>query len=90
MRRTFDYYAGADAAAPDHDSWWRYGPDGKLGDAGAAVGGTINASHARDLRLAAAGGTLTAAQATALQGLCHGQRRRLLAVLPCRLRRLGT
>jgi len=58
MQRQFNYFSNADGT-PDHDSWWRYGPDGKLGDAAAAAGGTITASHARDLGLAAAGGTLT-------------------------------
>ena len=67
MQRQFNYFSDADGT-PDHDSWWRYGPDGKLGDAAAAAGGTITASHARDLGLAAAGGTLTLGQATALQG----------------------
>ena len=67
MQRTFDYFSNADGT-PDHDSWWRYGPDGKLGDASAASGGTITASHARDLGLNQAGGTLSAEQATALQG----------------------
>ena len=53
---------------PNRNDWWRYGPDGKLGDASAAQGGAITASHARDLGLEAATGTLTADQATALQG----------------------
>ena len=48
MQRQFNYFSDADGT-PDHDSWWRYGPDGKLGDAAAAAGGTITASHARDL-----------------------------------------
>ena len=68
MQRQFDYHNRPDGTAPNHNAWWRYGPDGKLGDAGAAAGGTITASHARDLGLSAAGGTLSAAQATALQG----------------------
>ena len=67
MQRTFDYFNDADGT-PNHNSWWRYGPDGKLGDASAAQGDTITASHARDLGLEAATGTLTADQATALQG----------------------
>ena len=67
MQRTFDYYSNADGTA-NHDAWWRYGPDGKLGDASAAEDATITASHARDLGLDEATGTLTAAQATALQG----------------------
>ena len=67
MQRTFDYFSDADGT-PDHDSWWRYGPDGKLGDASASAGDTMTASHARDLGLPAAGGTLTSGQATALQG----------------------
>ncbi len=67
MQRTFDYFNDADGT-PDHNSWWRYGPDGKLGDASAAQGDAITASHARDLGLEAATGTLTADQATALQG----------------------
>ena len=66
MQRTFDYY-NTDGT-PNHDSWWRYGPDGKLGSATAAAGQTITASHARDLGLDEATGTLTAEQATALQG----------------------
>ncbi len=68
MQRQFNYHNNPDGTQPNHNAWWRYGPDGKLGDAGAASGGTITASHARDLGLAAAGGTLTAEQATALQG----------------------
>ncbi len=68
MQRTFDYFRDADADAPNHNDWWRYGPDGKLGDASAAQGDAITASHARDLGLEAATGTLTADQATALQG----------------------
>ena len=67
MQRTFDYYNDADGT-PNHNSWWRYGPDGKLGDATAAMGETVTASHARDLGLDEATGTLTAEQATALQG----------------------
>ena len=67
MQRTFDYYSNADGT-PNHDAWWRYGPDGKLGHAAAAAGQTITASHARDLGLDEATGTLTAEQATALQG----------------------
>ena len=68
MQRTFDYYNNVADTDHNQDAWWRYGPDGKLGDATAASGGTITASHARDLGLDAAGGTLTADQATALQG----------------------
>ena len=68
MQRTFDYFRSADADAPNRNDWWRYGPDGKLGDASAAQGDAITASHARDLGLEAATGTLTADQATALQG----------------------
>ena len=68
MQRNFDYFNNADDATPNHNPWWRYGPDGKLGDASAAQGDTITASHARDLGLEAATGTLTADQATALQG----------------------
>ena len=68
MQRQFNYHNNPDGTQPNHNAWWRYGPDGKLGDASAAAGGTITASHARDLGLSAAGGTLTAQQATALQG----------------------
>ena len=67
MQRQFNYF-NAPAGPANHDAWWRYGPDGKLGDASAAAGGAITASHARDLGLSAAGGTLTAAQAALLQG----------------------
>ena len=66
MQRLFNYFKNINT--PDHGDWWRYGPDGKLGDASAAAGQTITASHARDLGLASAGGTLTAQQATALRG----------------------
>ena len=68
MQRTFDYFNNVTDTTPNRDAWWRYGPDGKLGDASAAQGDTITASHARDLGLEAATGTLTADQATALQG----------------------
>ena len=68
MQRQFNYHNNPDGTAPNHNAWWRYGPDGKLGDASAALGATMTASHARDLGLASASGTLTAQQATALQG----------------------
>ena len=68
MQRQFNYFDNADDTTPNEVPWWRYGPDGKLGDASAASGETMTASHARDLGLEEASGTLTADQATALQG----------------------
>ena len=68
MQRQFNYFDNADDTTPNEAPWWRYGPDGKLGDASAAAGDTMTASHARDLGLAQASGTLTAQQATALRG----------------------
>ncbi len=68
MQRQFNYFDNADDTTANEAPWWRYGPDGKLGDAAAAAGGTMTASHARDLGLEEASGTLTADQATALQG----------------------
>ena len=68
MQRQFNYFDNADDTTPNETPWWRYGPDGKLGDDSAAAGDTMTASHARDLGLEEASGTLTADQATALQG----------------------
>ena len=68
MQRQFNYFNDADTPNPNEAPWWRYGPDGKLGDASAMSGDTMTASHARDLGLTEASGTLTAEQATALQG----------------------
>ena len=68
MQRQFNYFDTPDDTSPNEAPWWRYGPDGKLGDASAASGDTMTASHARDLGLASASGTLTTAQATALRG----------------------
>ncbi len=68
MQRQFNYFDNADDTTANEAPWWRYGPDGKLGDASAAAGDTMTASHARDLGLEEASGTLTADQATALQG----------------------
>ena len=68
MQRQFNYFDNADDTSANEAPWWRYGPDGKLGDASAAAGDTMTASHARDLGLARASGTLTATQATALRG----------------------
>ena len=68
MQRQFNYFDNADDTTPNEAPWWRYGPDGKLGDQDAAAGDTMTASHARDLGLEEASGTLTADQATALQG----------------------
>ena len=50
------------------DEWWRTGPDGKVGDAAASAGDTMTDAHAADLGLDAASGSLTAEQATMLQG----------------------
>ncbi len=52
----------------NQDDWASTGPDGKRGDAGATAGATMNAAHATDLGLAAASGSLSAAQATTLVG----------------------
>ncbi len=68
MQRQFNYFDNADDTTANEAPWWRYGPDGKLGDASAAAGDTMTASHARDLGLEEASGMLTADQATALQG----------------------
>ena len=68
MQRQFNYFDNADDTTANEAPWWRYGPDGKLGDASASAGDAMTASHARDLGLEEASGTLTADQATALQG----------------------
>ena len=52
----------------NQDSWAGIGPDGKLGDHNADTGATMTPGHAADLGLAAASGSLTAAQATMLVG----------------------
>ena len=61
IQRRFDIGA-------NQDDWWRFGPDGKLGDADASAGGAITDAHATDLGLEEASGQLTADQATMLQG----------------------
>ena len=61
MQRRFDL-------GGDQDQWWRFGPDGKLGRA-ASAGAAMTEQDAQDLGVEfVSGATLTAEQATLLQG----------------------